>query len=218
MHRHLSLPDSASTADAAPDGRLFAPSAARNAPAIAALLEDIAPQSGRALEIAAGTGQHAARIAPALPGLDWQPTDVDESRLASIDAWAATVAHPIRPARILDATAPGWSAHWPGQSLILVVNLLHLISAPEAGVLIAEAAKALAQDGMLVIYGPFQRGGELTSDGDVQFDAALRAQDPEIGYKDDFDTIDMGIEAGLSLAFVVEMPANNLAIALRKDG
>ncbi|WP_296765857.1 DUF938 domain-containing protein [Sediminimonas sp.] len=219
MPRRLSLPDSASVADTGADGRMYAPSAARNIPHIRDLLAQFAPQTGRALELAAGTGEHAVALAGALAGLDWQPSDVDPARLRSIDAHAADAGLAnLRPVITLDATAPGWSAAHPGQDLIVLVNLLHLISTPEAHTLVAEAAMALAPGGVLFLYGPFLRDGEATSEGDARFDASLRAQDPEIGLKDDWEVIDWINAAWLDLAAVVEMPANNLALIARKPG
>ncbi|MDR9483983.1 MAG: DUF938 domain-containing protein [Sediminimonas sp.] len=217
MPRRLNLPDSASVADAGTGGRMHAPSAARNIPHIRDLLTQYAPATGRALELASGTGEHAVALACALPGLEWQPTDVDEARLRSIDAHAgdAGLAN-LRPAITLDATAPGWSGPHGGQDLIVLVNLLHLISTPEARTLLSEAAAALAPDGMLFVYGPFLRDGAATSDGDARFDASLRAQDPEIGFKDNWDVIDWLHNAWLELIAVVEMPANNLSILARK--
>ena len=50
-----SVPGSASVT-APQDGKLFAPSAARNLEPLCDLLENIAPKAGRALEIASGTG------------------------------------------------------------------------------------------------------------------------------------------------------------------
>jgi len=67
-----------------------------------------------------------------------------------------------------------------------------------------------------VIYGPFMRGGELTSPGDVGFHQSLTAQDSAIGYKDDFDVMDLMQEAGLEMVDVVEMPANNLGLVAEK--
>ena len=218
MPRRLNLPDTASLADPMQDGRLNAPSAERNAAPITALLHHHAPDQGAALEIASGTGQHVAAFAAALPGLTWQPSEIDATRRASIDAWAqGTDLENIKPAIALDATSPGWGAGCAGQNLVLVVNLLHLISESEAITLIREAAQALAPAGRLIVYGPFLRDGETTSDGDARFDASLRAQDPEIGYKDDFDVIDWLHEAGLELVDVVEMPANNLSFVARRS-
>lgn len=208
----------ASTAEAEPGGKLFAPAAARNAGPLTELMRAVAPARGRALEIASGTGQHVVAFAQALPGLTWQPTEINAARRAAIAARLreAGLAN-IRPVRPLDAAATGWSAAESPCDLIVAINLLHLISAAEAANVIREAAHALAPGGTFVLYGPFLRGGELTSAGDAEFHARLTAQDPEIGYKDDFDTMDLLQAAGLEMAQVVEMPANNLAlVAVRR--
>ena len=200
----LRLPDSG--AEVMADGRRVAPSAARNAAAILGVLRRVIAPRARVLELASGTGQHAAEFAPALAA-DWQPSDVRAGNFASIAAWAGGG---VRPAVVLDACAPGWAAG-AGWDAILAVNLLHLI--PEAGVevLIAEAARALAPGGRLVIYGPFLRGGRATSAGDAAFDADLRAQDAALGYKDLGWVMGLMGRAGLGVE-VVPMPANNLML------
>lgn len=207
------LPPQASVATPAGGAALTAPSALKNRGPIADLLAHADPPGGRALEIASGTGEHVVHFAARLPGLDWQPSDIDPARRASIDAHARTAGLPnIRAAVDLDAARPGWGAEWAGQSLVLVVNLLHLIPQDAADTVLAEAAAALSPGGRLVVYGPFRRAGELTSDGDRAFDAALRESDPAIGYKDDFDTLDRMLDAGLEIRDVIEMPANNLGL------
>ena len=62
--------------EAAPDGRLNAPSAARNLAPILSVLRRNLPGQGRAVELASGTGQHMAAFAEAFPGIHWTPTDV----------------------------------------------------------------------------------------------------------------------------------------------
>ncbi len=220
MPKRLNLPDSASVATPDAEGRLFAPSAARNADAIVALTKEIAgDMTGVALEIASGTGQHVTALAAALPGLHWQPSDIDADRRKSIDAHAKAANLPnLSPAIALDATSPGWGAENGGKALICLANLLHLISEKEARILITEAAEALAPGGKLMIYGPFMRDDELTSEGDEAFHASLVSQDPEIGYKSDFDVVEWGLAAWLDYDDMVEMPANNLAIIWRKPG
>lgn len=212
-----SVPGSASVAAPDASGKLFAPSADRNRDPLCDLLVEVAPAAGTALEIASGTGQHIIAYATRLPGLDWQPTEVDPLRRASIEAYAAEAGLPnLLAAVALDATAPGWSAQMPSVDLIVLSNLLHLISTVEARTLINEVALALGPGGRFVLYGPFMRDGELTSPGDQQFDASLRQHDPDLGYKDDFDTIDWLQSAGLDLRHVLEMPANNLAFVTEK--
>lgn len=206
----LRLPDSG--AETLPDGRRLVPSAARNAGPILQILQGLGLK-GRLLEIASGSGLHAAQMAPAL-GLTWQPSDVDPANLPSIRAWAATVSADILPPILLDATSPGWAKSLPPQGAILLVNLLHLIPEPAARALLAELPQALAPDGTACLYGPFLRNGRATSDGDAAFDASLRAQDPTIGYKDLVWVTGLLAKAAMNLR-VVEMPANNLMLVAR---
>ncbi len=218
MPRRLNLPDSASVATPAEDGKLFAPSADRNTSAIVELVQSLAPTSGKALELASGTGQHIVALATSLPDLMWQPSEVDPTRLSSIRAYVTSADLPnIGEVQTIDATSDGWGEQQQGQDLITLSNLLHLISMPETKTLIQEAAHALSTNGQLVIYGPFKRDDALTSEGDIRFDQSLRQQDPEIGYKSDQDVIKWGVDAGLSLTKSVDMPANNLAICWRKN-
>lgn len=204
----LRLPDSG--AGVTPDGRRHAPSAERNAGAILSVLQDVLPARGRMLEIAAGTGQHAATFAAALPGWDWQATDADPANLSSIAAWAAHAGAPnLAPPVVLDAARPGWAAGWPDRDAVLIVNLLHLIPAPAADTVLAESAAALAPGGCLCVYGPFLRDGQATSPGDAAFDASLRAQDPAIGYKD-AAWAEVRLAAGGLRVTCRTMPANNL--------
>lgn len=211
------VPGSASVAHALSGVKLDAPAAARNVDALCNLLADFAPPSGTALELASGTGQHIVRFAKRFPDLIWQPSDVDVSRLASIDAYVAEAdLGNLRAAITLDACSSNWSAEVQKQSLILLSNLLHLISTGEARWLISQAARALVPAGTLIIYGPFMRSGQLTSDGDRAFHRTLSQHDPDIGYKDDVAIIDAAEKAGLRLRRAVEMPANNLALVLTK--
>ncbi|HAM90641.1 MAG TPA: methyltransferase, partial [Rhodobacteraceae bacterium] len=85
------------------------------------MLRDVAPATGHALEIASGTGQHIVQLAAALPGLIWQPSDIDPARLASIAAWADDAPLPnLRSACRLDATKVGWAEKHANQDVILL--------------------------------------------------------------------------------------------------
>lgn len=210
------IPNTASVAEAVDGSKLFAPSAARNAGPMADFIAQHVPGKGNALEIASGTGQHVTAFATQMPGIHWQPSDIDAERLRSIDAYAAERGlGNVAAAVILNATQPGWAARYAGKDLIVLINLLHLISETEARTLIHEAAMALAPGGAFVFYGPFRRDGALTSEGDQTFDAQLRDADPAIGYKDTREIAEWLSDAGLK-AEAFEMPANNLAYVTRK--
>ena len=208
----LRLPDTG--AEVLPDGRRLVPSASRNAEPILTALKGLGLR-GRLLEIASGSGLHAAHMAGAL-GLDWQPSEVDAVHFPSIRAWAATTDALIRPPVLLDATRAGWAAEFSGWDAILLVNLLHLIPEDAAATLLSELSKALAPLGTACLYGPFLRNGQTTSPGDAAFDASLRAQDPSIGYKDLAWVVKRLSGGGLSVEERA-MPANNLLLIARKS-
>ncbi|MGC1428360.1 MAG: DUF938 domain-containing protein [Albidovulum sp.] len=211
--RKLTLPDSAFLGGTA---RRSAPSAERNMAPILDLLHQIVPATGRALEIASGTGQHIAHFAAAFPALDWCPSDADAGAMDSIAAWVQAADLPNLHAPIhLDASAPKWGDGLSGFAHVQIINLLHLISDAEAGRVLAGVARALGPAGTFLLYGPFRREGVLTSEGDARFDASLRAQDPDIGYKDDGWVREYLTALGLTLDRTVEMPANNLAFVFR---
>ena len=217
MSFRKNIPPNASVAMQSNDGRLSAPAAEKNAGPITELVKEFAPEKGKALEIASGTGQHIVKLAVVKPHLDWQPSEIDQIRIASIEAWCKkdNVTN-VRPPIILDATEIGWSSKFNCQKFILLVNLFHLISEDEAKILISEMSLALSPGGRSIIYGPFKRSGKLTSAGDQTFHQNLIEADPEIGYKNDVWMTDRLKKSKLKLLKVAPMPANNLAFISEK--
>lgn len=209
------LPPNASVANQGDNGRLVAPAATRNANALCDLLRLWAPRSGRALELASGTGQHVSAFAQTLPDVFWQPTEIAAERRHSIDAYTEGFSN-VAPAAALNAIEKGWHQRHGGQDLIVLINLAHLISWPEIQTLVGEAAQALRPNGKFILYGPFKRDGQLTSDGDQRFNDALIQQDPAIGYKNDADIVELMTRHGLSVVGAIAMPANNLAFIAEK--
>lgn len=204
-----------STADPVGDGRLNAPAAVRNIVPIIEAMRPHIPEEGLALEIASGTGQHAVALAAAFPGLDWQPSDVEDARLASIEAWrVAEGARALRAPIRLDATREDWGVS--PCALVCVSNLFHLISQKNAEKVIDGVARALRPGGKLFVYGPFRTGGAFRSEGDVRFHRALAAENPDMGYKDLEWLEARAAQAGLARRELVEMPANNLMLVCEK--
>jgi len=199
---------------------LHSPAAERNLTQILDIVRSYSPKSGKALEIASGTGQHIMELAVAFPGLDWQPSDIDETRLNSISSRSFQKPLPnLLPPVRLDATDKHWSVLFPNQDFILLVNLLHLVSESEVKAIVDGISQSLVHEGRCVIYGPFMRNGVLISTGDTAFHQSLKAADPDIGYKDDVWMIDLFCQQKLDAVKILEMPANNLAFVLeRRDG
>lgn len=205
-----------------PPGGLDAPAARRNAaPLLEVLLVEL-PGEGTVVEIGSGTGQHAAAFAGALSPRRWQPTETDTQRLDSIRAWSellpAAGPRPLPPRR-LDAAA---AAHaWPLDavtpiSAMVSANVIHIAPWSVALGMLAGAAHWLPAGGPLILYGPFHRDGRHTSPGNAAFDTDLRAQDPDWGIRDlDREVVPAAERAGLTLATIHEMPANNLCVVLR---
>lgn len=184
------------------------PAAERNrGPILAELLRRL-PATGTALEIAAGTGQHAAHFAAALPGWTWQPTDGDAAALPSIDAWCRGLPN-VRPARQLDVQAAAWPGVPDRVDLVYAANLLHIAPWPVCAALMQGAARQLAPPGLLVTYGPWLVDGEPTAPGNLAFDADLRARNPAWGLRRLADVEARARAAGLLLRETVAMPANN---------
>jgi len=197
------------------DPRRHAPAAARNRDAILAVLRHVLPARGTVLEIASGTGEHAAHFAAALPGLVWQPSDGDDAALASIDAWAAdSGAASIRPALHLDVTETPWPV--AQVDAVFCANMIHIAPWQAALSLLSEAGRILTRGGPLILYGPFMRDGQHTAPSNEDFDRSLRGRNPDWGVRDLAEVAGHADAAGLRLEETVSMPANNLTVIFRR--
>jgi hypothetical protein len=78
------------------------------------------------------------------------------------------------------------------------------------------AGRLLPANGALVLYGPYKRGGCHTAPSNAAFDAQMRASNAEWGVRDLEAVVDAARPQGLELEEVVEMPANNLTVVLRR--
>lgn len=204
------------------DPRRHAPATLRNREAILAMLRDVLPPSllregGLLLEIASGSGEHAAFMAPQLAPLVWQPSDYEAEALPSIDAHAAdSGATNIRPALRIDVTA----ADWPlaKADALLCCNMIHIAPWAAAEGLVAGAARLLdGHDAPFILYGPFKRNGQHTAPSNAAFDDSLKARDPDWGVRClDGEVAPLAARHGFTRMDVVPMPANNLTVVFRR--
>ncbi|MCC8394790.1 class I SAM-dependent methyltransferase [Paraburkholderia sp. MMS20-SJTR3] len=197
------------------DARQHSPSAERNREPILAVLRDALPASGRVLEIASGTGEHAVCFAAALPGLDWQPSDADPDARASIAAWTAHAGLPnLRAPLALDVHQPDWGVD--ALDAVVCINMIHISPWSAAQALFDGAGRRLVDGGVLFLYGPYKRGGAHTAPSNEAFEQWLKSRDERWGVRDMEAVVALGETAGLACEQVVAMPANNFSLVFRK--
>ncbi len=191
-----------------------APATLRNREAILTVLRRVLPDTGVVLEIASGTGEHAAFFAGKFPRLEWQPSDCGD--LGSIAAWRAEAACPNLRAPIhLDVTE--WPWPMARADAMFCANMIHIAPWAATEGLMRGAGTVLCPGRPLVLYGPFRIGGKHVSESNARFDAQLRAQDPCWGVRDIEGVIAAATARGLRHVETIDMPANNRSVIFVKD-
>ncbi|TWD78603.1 uncharacterized protein DUF938 [Variovorax beijingensis] len=197
------------------------PAADRNKQPILEVLTGILGERGSALEIASGTGQHAAWFAAAMPGWTWQPTDADARMLPALASRVAQAALPnLRAPLLLDVMAPRWpsqgAAFARGEEekfdAIYCANMLHIAPWAACAVLMQGAARHLLADGLLITYGPYFEEEGTPAPSNLAFDEDLRARNPEWGIRRLEQVVAEANRQGLALRERHAMPANNLLL------
>ncbi|NJK88973.1 MAG: DUF938 domain-containing protein [Myxococcales bacterium] len=194
--------------------RRHAPATLRNREPLLSVLQRIFPVPAFILEVASGTGEHAAFFGTRLPHLTWQPSDIEPTLRASIDSWSKDV-WSVRPALHLDASSMSWPVERADG--VVSVNLLHIAPWAVCEGLLSGAARVLSPGGALVLYGPFREGGRHTAPSNEAFDADLRDRDPSWGVRDLEEVRAVAGVLGLEHEETVRMPANNLTVILRRS-
>jgi len=212
--------------------RLSSPAAERNRQPILDVLRRVLPPSGRALEIASGSGQHVSWFARHLPGWTWQPTEYAAASLPSIAAWsvldeddlaespeAAAGTGPLAnvlPPLQLDVCAAAWPVAGVFDA-ITCANMIHASPPQTLSGLMQGAGRHLARDGVLVTYGPYILDDEPLTASNVEFDAWLKSRDASWGIRRLADVLAHARHAGLRLRERVAMPANNLMLVFERS-
>jgi cyclopropane fatty-acyl-phospholipid synthase-like methyltransferase len=197
----------------------FSPSAERNKQPILELLRAAVPAQGEALEIASGTGQHVAWFAKHMPLWNWQPTDLQQGALYSVEAYVdqeglTNVYAPM----VLNVQSESWLDGAQTVDLVVCINMLHIAPWATCAALMRGCARHLAPGGKLVTYGPYIEDGVPTAASNLAFDASLRAHDPSYGIRRREDVAQAAQQAGLRLAARHAMAANNLLLVFERTG
>lgn len=197
--------------------RAIWPAADRNKGPILEVLTRLVPSGADMLEVASGTGQHAAHFAAALPVGSYQPTDFDASHHPSIEAWTAGLAV-VRPVVQLDTTADPWPLDQARYDVIYCANMIHIAPFAACKGLVRGAGMHLKPNGRLVLYGPFKIDGAHTADSNAAFDTRLQSQNPSWGVRDLSEVTREAAGQGLQQLERISMPANNQLVVFARQG
>ncbi len=203
--------------------RQYAPATERNRQPILDVLQQVLPKSGTVLEIASGTGEHAAFLAPNLTDVRWLPTEQVPELRESIQAWGESVAagNLILPPLSLNVSDRPWPVEADNFAelpitAIVNINMIHISAWEMCGHLMSGAARVLSAGGVLYLYGPFRQAGQPLVESNQAFDLMLRDRNSKWGIRDLAAVVQLAEEQGFKLARVVEMPANNLSVVFHR--
>ncbi|WP_028312570.1 MULTISPECIES: DUF938 domain-containing protein [Derxia] len=200
-----------------PVDKPYAPSCDRNREVILAVLAEHFADRKAVLEMGAGTGQHAVFFAAGLPHLTWQASE-RASELPGLRLWLDEAALANAPAPVEWDVATGLPAALAGGRFdaVFSANTLHIMGWPEVEAFFAALPALAAADARLVVYGPFNYGGQFTSESNAQFDVWLKNRGAHMGIRD-FEAVDaLAAKAGFALVEDRAMPANNRCVLWRR--
>ncbi|NRA84820.1 MAG: DUF938 domain-containing protein [Gammaproteobacteria bacterium] len=185
-----------------------------NAAQILKVLKLELPEQANVLEVASGYGQHVTYFANQFPQAYWQPSDINDDHLASIQAHISeseccNIEQPIYLDVQQDSPVSDLDA-------IISINLLHVSSSNCADGLLEIAGKNLKRHGKLFLYGPFIRDDVDTAPSNVMFDQRLKMRDPSWGVPKLADIAEKTKEFGLKVDCLYQLPANNIVVVIQK--
>ena len=197
----------------------FSQACENNRVPILAVLQTAFADSRHVLEIGSGTGQHSVYFAPRLPHLVWQTSDLPQNH-PGIAAWHA--AHPasnLRPPLRYDLQGDAWPTTAAGAyDAVFSSNTAHIMAWPLVQRMFAQVGQYLCANGRFALYGPFNYGGDYTSESNRSFDLWLRERDARSGIRHFEDLVALALQHGLALEHDHAMPANNRILLFTRQG
>ena len=144
----------------------------------------------------------------------WQPSDTGDYleglKLRLKYEGPANVIKPIE----LNVHMESWSLD--NFDLLFSANTLHFMGRESVLAFFRGVGDVLREEGVLIVYGPFNYNGAYSSQSNADFDIWLKSTDPERTIKDFEWVDDLAREQGLTLLQDVKMPANNRMLIWRK--
>ena len=187
-----------------------APATVRNRIPIRSVLDPYLKKARCVLEIASGTGEHIAWLAPQYPNIKWHPSDICPDTLPTINAYNQNNDN-VLPALELNTQ----SSKWPISErfdLITCINMTHISDFKSTLCLFKNSVQYIEPTGVLYFYGPFNKANQFTSPGNEAFHMSLKQQNPQWGLRDVETIIHSAEESGWALIQHIDMPANNMSL------
>lgn len=192
----------------------YSESCEQNQEPILSIIEPLLIDCKSVLEIGSGTGQHAVYFAEKLPHLIWHTSDQPEY-IPGIAMW-------LHDARLKNTRMPveldvSRNA-WPDieADAVFSANTCHIMHWHDVEALFAGVGRLLSSGGKFLLYGPFNYGGDYTSESNARFDGWLKSRDPSSGVRD-FEALQQLAEKNeLNLREDYAMPANNRILYWQK--
>ncbi|CAM9759763.1 unnamed protein product [Discosporangium mesarthrocarpum] len=209
--------------DAAAEGvkngeKVLAPPSERSKGPIGEMLKKYLPEATlprgegsviKVLEVASGTGQHAAHFSSLLPSADWQPSDNDPRSAPVVGAFTSGAMN-VLPLEVVDAMEPdSWPFDNGSFQAVFCANMIHVAPYLAMEGLIAGAGRVCPPKAKLLIYGPFKVGGVASPESNARFDESLRLANPIFGLRDLEDIMEKAKAGGFRFVAKEDMPANN---------
>ncbi len=195
--------------------KINSPSVQRNKDPIYEVLKQYLRPDTRLIEIGSGTGEHAIYFGEKFPSTHWVTTDTVEN-LSNITAW-------LQEAKLKNVHGPEklkvGEDDFPGKrpfDYVFTANTLHIMSWKEDKSFFKLIGKRLREGCLAFIYGPFNYGGNYTSDSNREFDGWLKNRDEKSGIRN-FEDVESNMKkAGFKLLKDHEMPANNRLLVFER--
>jgi len=192
----------------------YSESCDQNRDPILSVIKPLLKDKQSVMEIGSGTGQHAVYFAQQMPHLKWHPSDQAQYleginlRLQEVQLDNIQQPHELNVMQ----------AQWPEIKVdaIFTANTLHIMHWHEVEAFFTGINDRLNEQGLLMIYGPFNYNNQYTSESNARFDVWLKQRDPHSAIRHFEKVNELAEQQGLSLLDDVAMPANNRILCWEK--
>lgn len=174
------------------------------------------------VEVASGTGEHAAYFASEIPSLKIQPTDPQKEVMESISAWNVSNTNVFPPLNIpvenMSKEKLPQCMNNNNVDIVLCINMIHITPFRCTRELFRNSSSILNNNssGYVLLYGPYRVNGFLV-ESNIEFDKSLKERNEEWGIRDLEEVQQIASEEGNFVLFEkVDMPANNLCVIFKK--